>query len=243
MLDFYKQDLAYIHDIGFSDYSVKSAPGILKILQQSNIDTGLIVELGCGSGLLAQELIKANYQFLGVDISEALINIARQRLPNVDFRVDSLFKVDIPRCQAVISVGECFNYLSDSDNNLSNLHQLFQRIYQQLTIGGLLIFDIAEPGQIEPETSIKTFTEGKDWLVLVEKKEKREPAILTRRIITFRLIEQYYRRDEEIHHLNLYKTVDICQALEKMGFQVKTKHSYGEYQLPKAHTVFIARKT
>lgn len=45
---------------------MKSAPGILKILQQSNIDRGLMVELGCGSGLLAQKLIKANYQFLGV---------------------------------------------------------------------------------------------------------------------------------------------------------------------------------
>lgn len=42
MKEYYKEDLAYIHDVGFSDYCLKSAPGILEILQKSNINTGLV---------------------------------------------------------------------------------------------------------------------------------------------------------------------------------------------------------
>ena len=53
MGDYYKQDLAYIHDVGYCDYALKSAPGILDILAQNNIHQGLIVDLGCGSGVSA----------------------------------------------------------------------------------------------------------------------------------------------------------------------------------------------
>lgn len=51
MKEWYKKDLAHIHDVGHSDYALKSAPGILKILAQNNIRDGLVVDLGCGSGL------------------------------------------------------------------------------------------------------------------------------------------------------------------------------------------------
>jgi SAM-dependent methyltransferase len=73
MKEWYKEDLAFIHDVGFSDYALKSAPGILEILAQSQIREGLVVDLGCGSGLSAQEFAKAHYQVLGVDISESMI--------------------------------------------------------------------------------------------------------------------------------------------------------------------------
>ncbi|WP_289500347.1 hypothetical protein [Gloeocapsopsis sp. IPPAS B-1203] len=55
MNQWYKEDLAFIHDVGFSDYALQSAPGILAILEQNKIHKGLLVDLGCGSGLSAQE--------------------------------------------------------------------------------------------------------------------------------------------------------------------------------------------
>jgi SAM-dependent methyltransferase len=162
MNEWYKEDLAYIHDVGYSDYALKSAPGILEILAQNNIRAGLIVDLGCGSGLSALELTKAHYRVLGVDISESMIAIAQTRVPGAEFRVESLFKTDIPDCNAVISIGECFNYLFDADNNCQILAQLFDRIYSALTPGGAFIFDIAEPGQVVQENNTKSFTEGED---------------------------------------------------------------------------------
>ncbi|NJM71165.1 MAG: class I SAM-dependent methyltransferase [Scytonema sp. RU_4_4] len=242
MTDYYKEDLAYIHDVGFSDYALKSAPGILEILKQNKVQEGLVVDLGCGSGLSAQEFTKAHYHVLGVDISEPLIAIARKRVPDAEFQIGSLFKVDIPPCNAVTSIGECFNYLFDSDNDSKMLLQLFHRIYSALTPGGVFIFDIAEPGQVTPENITKGFSEGKDWVVLVEKEEDREQQMLTRRIMTFRKVGEYYRRADELHRLRLYKSSDIATELSQVGFQVQTMRSYGQYYLPKAHAVFIARK-
>lgn len=242
MEQWYKEDLAYIHDIGYSDYALKSVPEILAILAQNNIQDGLVVDLGCGSGLSALELIKAQYRVLGIDISESLIAIARARVPSAQFRVESLFKTNFPQCNAVISIGECLNYLFDVANNCQRLTQLFNRVYQALMPGGVFVFDIAEPGQVPLGQNVKSFNEGKDWIVLVDKKEDPEQSTLIRRIITFRKMGEYYRRDNEVHHLRLYKATDIFEELLQAGFQAQIMHSYGQYELPKAHTAFIARK-
>lgn len=242
MKEYYKEDLAFIHDVGYSDYALKSASGILEILKQNKINSGLVVDLGCGSGLWANELAKANYQVLGIDISAAMIDIARKRVPNAEFRIESLFKTEIPPCNAITSISECLNYLFDTDNNSQTLVQLFHRIYSALNPGGVFIFDIAEAGQITPGTTTKSFTEGDDWLVLVEKNEDGEKQILTRRIISFRQVGEHYRRDDEVHRQQLYNSTDLAKLLGEVGFLVETMNSYGEYVLPKNHTAFIARK-
>ncbi|MFY9574661.1 MAG: class I SAM-dependent methyltransferase, partial [Blastocatellia bacterium] len=61
----YKDDLAYIHDTGFGDFARTAAPGLLEILRTNRIVTGLVVDLGCGSGLWAQALSRAGYEVLG----------------------------------------------------------------------------------------------------------------------------------------------------------------------------------
>jgi len=241
MTQWYKQNLAYIHDIGFRDYAIKSAPSILQILNQNKIHEGLVVDLGCGSGLSAQELTKANYHVLGVDISQSMIDIAKKRVPDAKFLVDSLFQVEIPPCNAVISIGECLNYLFDRNNNTQTLVNLFQRIHQALITGGVFIFDIAEPGQVKNGTT-QGFTSGENWVVMVEKEEDVNQKILTRRIITFRQVGENYKRDDEIHHLQLYPGTEVEKNLRQIGFQVKTMDNYGQFHLPQAHTAFIAYK-
>lgn len=242
MTDYYKEDLAYIHDVGYGDYACQSAAGILSILSRNKIQEGLIVDLGCGGGLSALAFVKAGYRVLGIDISHAMIGLARARVPSANFRVASLFKADIPECQVVTAIGECLNYLFDPDNSNKVLSQLFERIYQALSPGGVFIFDIAEPGQVN-KNNHQHFNEGHDWLVLVEKEENSEQTTLTRRIITLRKVGAYYRRDEEVHHVQLYHSTDIAHKLRQVGFTVQTMRSYGKYRLPEAHAAFIARKT
>jgi SAM-dependent methyltransferase len=242
MKTYYKEDLAFIHDAGHGDFVLNSAPGILAILERSRIRGGLVVDLGCGSGLWAAQLIEAHYDVLGIDISEAMIAIARRRAPRARFRVESMFKARIPACSAVTSLGECLNYLFDSDNDGPSLSLLFSRVYEALAPGGVFIFDIAEPGQVEAGTVVKGFTEGEDWVVLVEKHEDRERAMLTRRIISFRRANNSYNRSDEVHRQRLYRSQDVATELRRSGFRVRTMRSYGRFALPRAHAAFVARK-
>jgi SAM-dependent methyltransferase len=240
MNEWYRKDLAYIHDVGFRSYVLQAMPGILAILNQHGIQDGLIVDLGCGSGLSAQELVRVGYRVLGVDISAAMIEIARERVPMAEFQVESLFQMKIPDCSAVISIGECFNYLFDP--NHQKLTQIFQRIYDALAPGGVFIFDIAEPGQVTNVTPVKSFTEGDDWIVLVEKQEDFVQHILTRRIITLRQVGDFYRRDDEVHSQRLYPAEEIATMLHQLRFQVESGNCYGQFALPNAHVAFVAKK-
>lgn len=242
MTEWYREDLAYIHDVGFGDYALESAPGILGILARSRIREGLVVDLGCSGGLWARELANAGYRVLGIDISRAMVELARGRVPEAEFRVGSLFEVDLPPCAAVTSVGEVFNYLFDPHGDDETLSRLFRSVHDALSPGGVFVFDVAEPGQVRQGMPARGFTEGGDWVVLVEREEDGERRILTRRIISFRRVGEHYRRDDEVHRQPLYESLEIAGELRRAGFRVRTMRGYGEYRLPRAHAAFVARK-
>src|SRR6185369_69099 len=204
MVDYYQEDLAFIHDVGYGEFARKAAPGILGIFARAGIREGLVVDLGCGSGLWAEQLVERGYGVLGIDISEAMIRLARRRVPRAEFQVASLFQADIPPCRAVTSLGECISYLFDTTNDNRKLKQLFGRVYKALAPGGVFVFDVMEPGALGRETAAKTFSEGDGWMTLVEKREDRGRRTLTRRITTFREVGGLYRRADELHRVRLY---------------------------------------
>jgi SAM-dependent methyltransferase len=240
--EWYGEDLAYIHDVGHADFALDSAPGILEILKDSGIGDGLVVDLGCGSGLLARELIDAGYGVVGVDISEAMIEIARERAPEAEFRVGSLFEVEIPRCGAVTAISEVLNYLFDAENEERGLGRVFRRVHEALVPGGVFVFDALGQGQVPPGARAKGFAVGEDWAVLSEREEDHERGTLERRIVSFRKVGERYRRIDELHRVRLYDPTELAAELERAGFLVRKMRSYGDLQLSEGHTAFVARK-
>src|ERR1041385_2227904 len=132
----YTTDLAFIRDAGFGDLARHAAPVLLEALRARGIAAGLLVELGCGSGILARELTAAGYDVLGVDISPAMIRMARKHAPRARFVTASLLSFELPECVAVVSIGECLNYTFDPGNSRMALTRLFERVYRALCPGG-----------------------------------------------------------------------------------------------------------
>jgi SAM-dependent methyltransferase len=236
----YRQDLAYIHDVGFGSFAERSAPGVLEILQRNGISSGLVIDLGCGGGLWARRLVDAGYRVLGIDVSPHMIAIARKRVPEATFRRTSFLDAGLPPCAAITSLGECFNYLFDDRNNRTSLCGLFRQAYRALQPGGLLVFDIAEPGRAEG--SARRFWTGRDWACLTEYEHDARRSRLTRRMTTFRKVGRHYRRAEETHVQQLYKGSQLADDLRQLGFRVRTVRGYGDVQFPKALVGLIARK-
>lgn len=236
----YESDLAYIHDHGYGDFARGASPGLLDLLHQNGVKDGRIVDLGCGSGIWAGELVDAGYQVVGVDISPAMTEIARQRVPEAEFQVESFLKFRIPPCAAVTALGEVFNYLFDPDNSLRSLQVVCSNIFDVLPSGGMLIFDVAEPGR---NRGLKqSFREGPDWACLVEYQHDETNQQLTRHIVTFRKIDDAYRRHEEVHRQQRYEEAAITQMLKSIGFQVQAVRSYGEFPLVQGLVGFVASK-
>jgi SAM-dependent methyltransferase len=196
----YRDDLAYIHDAGFGHLAANAGAMVIAQLQRAGINSGLVVDVGCGSGIMARQLRDAGYSVIGIDLSESLLEIARRRVPDGSFRVGSFATADVPPCVAVTAVGEVFNYTFDAENCAAVRTRAWQRIYTALAPGGILVFDMAAPARV-PAAAQRHFFEGVDWAILVETEGNASRTLLTRRMTTFRKLWDLYRRDFEVHQL------------------------------------------
>lgn len=235
----YGKDLAFIHNAGFSTFVREASSGILRALRQRNIRRGLIVDLGCGSGLLARALTRAGYDVLGVDLSTAMLELARQQAPKARFVQGSLFGMVLPRCVAVTATGECLNYLFDPTNCIRALRRLFARVHKALTPGGVFIFDMATPGRM-PQP-LDRFFRGRNWTIQVHVEEDREHSVLTRSMTIRRKMGKVWRVSREVHRQKLYSPAEITKELRHAGFRVLVRKGYGRKALGPGWRVFVAR--
>jgi SAM-dependent methyltransferase len=242
MAETYREDLAYIHDAGHGGFARGAAPVLLGALRQAKAERGLVIDLGCGSGILAAEVAAAGYDILGYDLSAAMLALARRRVPQGRFHQESLLKADLPACVAVTAIGECFNFLFDRGNTDQALARLFRRVHNALCPDGLFLFDVAEPGRVPGGGPRRDYREGEDWAVLVTAEEDRRRQLLTRRITSFRKAGKLYRRAQEVHQLRLFRGAVLARQLREIGFRVRLLRGYGAFRFPPGCVALLGRK-
>ena len=105
-----------------------------------------VLDLCCGTGLLAGELIARGYQVVGVDASEAMLALARERLgPGValsrmtlpDLTVEGVF-------DAAVCTFDGFNYLTPDELRLT-----MAAVALVLRPSGWLVFDLHTDGMMD----------------------------------------------------------------------------------------------
>lgn len=242
MEDVYRDDLAYIHDAGHGDLAKDAAQRVIDELAHAGYRAGTVVDLGCGSGVLASVLAEGGYHVVGIDVSDAMVAIARTRAPSAEFRVASFVSAELPRAVAVTAIGEVLNYAFDSSNDDKARASLFRRVHEALVPGGLLLFDVAGPERARAGGPHRTFAAGSDWAVLAESDLEPATGVLTRNITTFRQIGTLYRRDGEVHRLALLDPTPLLESLHSVGFEGRIIPNYGDVSLPPGVVGFLARK-
>ncbi|MFQ5748403.1 MAG: class I SAM-dependent methyltransferase [Planctomycetota bacterium] len=236
----YAQDLAWIHHRGFGGFSRQAAPGILALLRENGVAGGLVADLGCGSGTWARELGRAGYAVLGIDLSSAMIRMAKKQAPLARFRTGSFLTARLPPCDAVTALGEVFNYRFDERNNRRSLGRFFRSVWDSLRPGGLFLFDAAGPERCGGRT--QGHWEGGGWTILVDYSHDRRRNRLTRTITTFRRTGRTFRRDREVHVQQLYRATEIARMLRAAGFRARILRGYGSLRFPRGVSGFLARK-
>ena len=168
-----------------------------------------------------------------------MLTIARERAPNAEFRKESFVGVDFPPCVAIATIGEVLNYQFDPDNRESARRSLFERAFQALEPGGLLLFDVADAHRIARSPQ-HVFVEQDEWSTFVE--ATKDAETLARRITAFRRVGDLYRRSHEVHSLDLVDASEIAETLEHVGFRVTPLKTYDAVPLPNGLNGFLATK-
>jgi len=249
----YRSDLAYIHDAGFGDLARGAASVLRHELRRRGLTGGLVIDLGCGSGILAEAMLASGYDVLGIDVSKDMIALARKRAPAARFRRESLWVARLEPCVAVAAIGECLNYLSLSRSTqdacaprsdrppASREARLFRNIFDALQADGILLFDILGPEGL-PQEPRRTFIQGDDWAVLTTTSSERRRSLLARRITSFRRVGDLYRRDDEVHRQRPLQVSVMNSYLRAAGFTVRNLSGYAEAGFLPGRAGFLARK-
>jgi len=102
-----------------------------------------ILDVGCGSGWLSEYFARLGYEVTGIDISEDLIRMARERVERVPYNVDHETAL---RCRFLVQdvelapLAEKFDAVIcyDSLHHFEDERKVFRHLAEMLDVGGLL---------------------------------------------------------------------------------------------------------
>ncbi|HEY4408689.1 MAG TPA: class I SAM-dependent methyltransferase, partial [Acidimicrobiia bacterium] len=138
---YYRRDLALVHHLGFGFHAQACAPGILALLEPVRERGGVVLELGCGSGLLTRFLVAAGHRVVATDASPAMVELAREYAGGAEeVRVLVLPDDPLPPADAVISVGHVLSYLADE----AALQRALVAVARAVRPGGLFALDLCD---------------------------------------------------------------------------------------------------
>jgi SAM-dependent methyltransferase len=104
-----------------------------------------ILEIGCGSGMLARRFLAAGYDYLGVDLYDEMLDIARKETGSDRFVRCDMRDIDYTaEFDAVMITGRSLAYVIDNPGVLSTLRGIQKALKEK----GIMIFGVFESNGI-----------------------------------------------------------------------------------------------
>jgi len=223
---YYRRDLALVHHLGFGFHADDCAPGVLKLLEPVRDRDGLVVELGCGSGLLTRHLLDAGHRVIATDASPAMLDLARVYACEAkEIQQLALPEDPIPEADAIVSVGHVLNYLPD----LESIQRALISIAGALRPGGLLAIDLCDLDYAEARLDLPPAGWVADEWALITERSVPTPDRFVRQMAIFTRNEDgSWRRDDERHDNVLIDVPGVVPPLlEAEGLEVEVGLSFG----------------
>jgi SAM-dependent methyltransferase len=215
--DFLYEDKNYEEECDFIEEAIK---------KYSGIKVKSILELGSGTGGHAIHLAKRKYEMTGIDASEDMLKIAKQKTKSLGLKMDLQlcdirdFKFD-RKFDSMICMFAVLNYITETGELIKTL----QKVKKHLKKGGLFIIDIwngLAVMRILPSTRVKVIEKGKTKIVRVVEPELDAVNHLCHNHYTMLILEKDRVIDEikETHVIRYMFPQEIKHYLELAGFEV-----------------------
>ncbi|MDB8793210.1 class I SAM-dependent methyltransferase [Romboutsia sp. 1001216sp1] len=248
-MDQYK-DFAFIYDElmnevdynGWVDY-------IEKIIEKEDTKVQNILELACGTGNLTIPLTKKNYDIAGIDISEEMLGVAREKAEKEGVELVLLqqdiaeLDFDITNLDCVLCACDGFNYIT-YDEDLENV---FKKTYELLKENGLFIFDISSFYKLSSVLGNNMYGENREDIAYMWQNYFDDEENLVEMELAFFVKDEdgRFERFEEVHQQRAYTEEEILDMLQSVGFKDIKVYSDFTFEAPKEDSeriFFVGRK-
>ena len=189
-----------------------------------------VLELGCGTGTMTQLMRSDGFDVTGVDISEEMIRLAKQKCPSAslkqmdmrDLTLDKTFDVAICVCDGM-------NYME----NVTDLSKVMKGVYEVLSPGGFFIFDLKTEYLFKHIIKNRTFRGRGQGYSYVWKNFYTEDSRLHIYdvFIKHRLPNGKRVTENEVHKQHVFTASEIKEAAIFGGF--RSAKVYGDMTLEK----------
>ena len=136
---------------------------LLELLKENGLSEGILLDLGCGTGSITELLAKAGFDMIGIDNSEDMLEIAREKA--MDEELDILYLLQDMRefelfgtVAGVVSICDSMNYITSEDDLL----KVFKLVNNYLDPKGLFIFDMNTPYKYKHILADNTIAENRE---------------------------------------------------------------------------------
>ncbi|NLK28048.1 MAG: class I SAM-dependent methyltransferase [Clostridiales bacterium] len=220
------------------------------LLKKNGVEQGLVLELGCGTGNLTELLAAKGYEMIGVDASEEMLAIAREKSSDKengilylcqDMREFELYGT----VAAVVSVCDSMNYILKEEELL----KIFRLVNNYLDPGGLFIFDLDTQYAYEEVLGDATIAENREEGSFIWENTYYEDEMVNEINLTLFLPDKeekgLFRRYEETHYRRAYSIETIKKLLEEAGMEwlaVYDALTEDEPQLDSERVYILARE-
>ena len=227
---YYRRDLALVHHLGFGFHADACAPGILALLEPVRARDGLVVEIGCGSGLLTRYLVEAGHRVIATDASPAMLDLAREVVPKAEGFLEVVLPDGaIPEADAIVGVGHALNYLPDA----AAVDRALIAMAQALRPAGVLAVDLCDLAYGAARRDQPNFSRAEaDWAIVTEFSTPAPDRFVRQMAIFVRNDDGSWRRDDERHDNVLVDTALVPGLLAQHGVEATIEQGFGADRLP-----------
>ena len=200
------------NEFGWNYYPEVFGETLLKWLEQKNIRVKNAMDLACGTGVLCELLHHSSIEASGMDFSEGMIRIAKERNSDIHYDVaDMITYRPEKEFDLVTCTGDAINHIRD----LSDVEKIFQNVYAYTAHGGYFIFDILNENEISTSEPFEMdFTPTtRVWFQMTRPSEKS----VNLKICVY---ENGALQFEENIFETVHDPIVICDLLKKCGFDI-----------------------
>jgi len=206
---------------------------IIKLIKENSNEAKTLLDMGCGTGKHAELLCNKGYIVHGIDLSEDMLKIAKNRSKNKEdkllFSHSKIQELDLNKKFDVVT--SLFHVMSYQNSN-NELIKAFEVAKNHLKKDGIFIFDFwYGPAVLKdpPVTRIKRLVDEKIKVTRIAEPVVRPDEnvvdvnydIFIEDINSKKIIEK-----EELHKMRYFFDTELDLICKQVGFVIKQKYEW-----------------